>query len=86
MENLTPCPNCQGSTLYESRPISSGGGYAPLYLPGLGPWYRTARFVVVVCRDCGLTRFFAQPEARRRLKESSRWKPVSPSDRGGMVR
>ena len=83
MEHLTPCPNCQGTTLFETGPISSGGGHAPTYLPGLGRWYRSARFVLVVCRDCGLTRFFAQPEARAKLKQSRRWKPVTPSDRGG---
>jgi len=82
MEQLTPCPNCRGNTLYESQPVGSGGGHAPEYLRGLGRWYRSARFVVV-CRDCGLTRFFAEPEARRRLSESKHWKAVSPSDRGG---
>lgn len=83
MEQLTPCPNCRGNTLFESQPVGSGGGHAPEYLRGLGRWYRSARFVVVVCRDCGLTRFFAEPEARRRLSESKHWKAVSPSDRGG---
>jgi len=83
MEHLTPCPNCRGNTLYESPPVSSGGGHAPNYLPGLGRFVISARFVVVVCRDCGLTRFFASPEARAKLKESRKWKTVSPSDRGG---
>lgn len=84
MEQLPPCPNCRGNTLYESQPVSSGGGQAPDYLRGLGRFVRSARFVVVVCRDCGLARFFASPEARAKLKESPRWKPVSPSDRGGI--
>ena len=30
----------------------------------------------IMCRDCGLTRFFASPAARAKLKESSRWKPI----------
>lgn len=84
MEPLAPCPNCGGNTLYQGPETSSGGGYAPLYLPGLGGFFRTARFVVVVCRDCGLTRFFADKAARERLKESRKWKPVTPSDRGGL--
>ena len=83
MDHLTPCPNCRGNTLYESQPISAGGGHAPNYLPGLGRFVVSARFVLVVCRDCGLTRFFASPEARKKLSESRRWKAVGPSDRGG---
>ena len=83
MEPLSPCPNCGGRTLYEGPSVSSGGGYAPVYLPGLGGFVRAARFVVVVCRDCGLTRFFASPEARAKLQESRKWRPVTPADRGG---
>jgi len=76
MDKLAPCPNCGGNTLYRSRPVSSGGGHAPNFLPGLGKFLFSARFVVVVCRDCGLTRFFAQPEARAKLKESGRWTSI----------
>jgi hypothetical protein len=65
------------------EPAGSGGGDAPDFLPGLGRFIRSARFVVVVCRDCGLARFFASPEARAKLKEARKWKTVSPSDRGG---
>lgn len=83
MEPLAPCPNCGGNTLYEGPGTSSGGGYAPLYLPGLGGFLRSAKFVLVICRDCGLTRFFAESAARKRLKESGKWKQVSPSERGG---
>ncbi len=76
MENLVPCPNCGGRTLYRGPATSSGGGYAPTYLPGLGRFLSSAKFVLVVCRDCGLTRFFAEPEARARLKESGKWTAV----------
>ena len=81
MDTLAPCPNCRGNTLYESPEIGSGGD--PNWLPGLGGFIRQPKFVLVVCRDCGLTRFFAQPEARAKLKDSRKWKPVTPSDRGG---
>jgi predicted nucleic-acid-binding Zn-ribbon protein len=84
MDTLAPCPNCGGHTLYQGPETSSGGGHAPCYLPGLGGFLRHAKFVLVVCRDCGLTRFFASPQARAKLKESRRWKAVSPSDRGGI--
>ena len=84
MLDLRPCPNCQGTTLYEGPETSAGGGHAPNYLPGLGRFLSRARFSLVVCRDCGLTRFFASAEARAKLKESRRWHAVTPSDRGGM--
>jgi hypothetical protein len=74
MDNVAPCPNCQGNTLYRSPEISSGSD--PNYLPGLGRFVFSAKFVLVVCRDCGLTRFFAQPRARAKLKESGKWKLV----------
>ncbi len=83
MEDVTPCPNCGGRTLYRSREVSSGGGYAPNYLPGLGGFCKTGRFTLVVCRDCGLTRFFASPPSRAKLKDSNKWQVVSPSERGG---
>jgi len=74
---ITPCPNCSGSNLFRSRrPVSAGGGYAPNYLPGLGRWLSSGRFDIVVCRDCGLTRFFAQREATAKLGESGRWERV----------
>lgn len=75
---VAPCPNCGGSNLYRSRrAISSGGGYAPNYLPGLGGFLQKARFKIVVCRGCGLTRFFAQPEAAvERLADSPKWERV----------
>lgn len=73
------CPNCRGRELYRSkRPVGSGGGYAPNYLPGLGSFLRcSARLEVVVCSDCGLTRFFASPEARAKLSSSTKWVRVS---------
>ena len=76
MNGVSLCPNCGGSSQYRGPEAGSGGGHAPNYLPGLGSFWRSARFSLVVCRDCGLTRFFASPEARQKLKESSRWKPL----------
>jgi len=71
---VAPCPNCGGSNLYRSaRGISSGGGYAPNYLPGLGGFFVSGRFRLVVCRDCGLTRFFADKDATERLADSAKW-------------
>ena len=71
-----PCPNCGGTDLFQSKPISAGGGHAPNYLQGLGPWDRAEKFTVVVCRACGLSRFFASEEARQRLSQSDKWSRV----------
>ena len=84
MKDVTPCPNCQGTTLYASREQASHTGqHGPNYLAGLGSFWRSARLTVVVCRDCGLMRFFASSQATAKLKESGKWRPVTPSDRGG---
>jgi predicted nucleic-acid-binding Zn-ribbon protein len=74
--NPTSCPSCGGRNLYEGPAVSAGGGHAPNYLPGLGTWWRAETFQPVICRDCGLTRFFASKEAREKLAESSKWKRV----------
>jgi DNA-directed RNA polymerase subunit RPC12/RpoP len=74
---VSPCPNCSGSNLYRTRkPVSSGGGHAPNYLPGLGRLLLSGRFDLVVCRDCGLTRFFATRESTEKLGDASRWERV----------
>jgi len=70
---ISPCPNCEGSNLYQTDDVSSGGGYAPNYLPRLGGMFSRAKFRIVVCRDCGLTRFFAQKEAVSRLDGAKWW-------------
>jgi predicted nucleic-acid-binding Zn-ribbon protein len=76
MDSVKPCPECGSKTLYQGPQTSSGGGHAPNYLPGLGGFFSSAKFVLVVCRDCGLTRFYAQPEARAKLSDSKKWKAV----------
>ena len=74
--DVKPCPNCGGTDLFRGQPISAGGGHAPNYLRGLGPWYKAEKFTLVMCRDCGLTRFFASAEARGRLSQSDKWTRV----------
>ncbi len=73
---VSPCPNCSGDNLYRSKPVSAGGGYAPNYLPDLGGFWVAAKFDVVVCGDCGLTRLFASHEALQKLPLSNRWKRI----------
>jgi predicted nucleic-acid-binding Zn-ribbon protein len=73
---ISPCPNCSGTRLFRSKEVSAGGGHAPNYLPGLGGMINAEKFVLVLCRDCGLTRFFARSEALQKLTESSKWHQV----------
>lgn len=74
MKSAVPCPNCQSRNVYRTtKPVASGGGHAPNFLPGVGSWFRAGRFDIVVCRDCGLTRFFVQQEDRDDLDDSNKW-------------
>ena len=76
MDSIAPCPNCRGTNLFRSTEVSAGGGHAPNYLPGLGGFFVPGKFILVLCRDCGLTRFFARPEATAKLEESPKWTRV----------
>lgn len=76
MDQTTPCPHCGGTTLYRSQEVGAGGSHGPDFLPGLGRFLFPARLVLVVCRDCGLLRFFAQPEARKKLRDAKKWKAI----------
>ena len=81
---ISTCPNCNGENLFRTRePISSGGGYSPNYLPGLGGTWGSAKVRTVVCQDCGLIRYFAESKYLRKLGESGKWERAvaeSPSD------
>ena len=74
---ITPCPNCNSSRLYRTvKDVSSGGGHAPNYLPGLGKRFGSAKFRVVVCHECGLTRWFATDESREKLGDAKQWESI----------
>ena len=66
------CPECAGETLFTTT-TSSGGQHGPALLPGLGGFLRYAKFNVVVCRNCGLTRFYTVDDALEKLPEASQW-------------
>lgn len=71
------CSGCGKSECYESvAPVSATGAYAPSFLPGLGTWYRSPTFRVVVCAACGLIRFFAEQSELQALAESDDWRRV----------
>ena len=74
---ISACPNCNGENLYRTRdPVSSGGGYAPNYLPGIGGTWGSAKMHVIVCQDCGLTRYFAESRYLAKLGDSKKWERV----------
>lgn len=70
------CPECGNASLYASKDVSAGGGYAPNYLPDLGTFFASAKFTVIVCKDCGLTRFYASKKARANLRDSKEWRKL----------
>jgi predicted nucleic-acid-binding Zn-ribbon protein len=76
MQKTSDCPECGHASLYSSSGVSAGGGYAPNYLPGLGSFFSSAQFTVVVCKDCCLTRLFASPEAVGEIPKSGKWRKV----------
>ena len=71
------CPECGAESLYRTT-TNSGGGHGPLLLPGLNRsfWRPFAKFHVVVCADCGLTRFYAEAEALAKLRTAEAWLPI----------
>ena len=74
--SLSPCPHCHSKNVFKSKEVSAGGRHAPDYLPGLGKFFAAEKFHVVLCKDCGLARFFARPQATAKLEESSKWTRV----------
>jgi predicted nucleic-acid-binding Zn-ribbon protein len=74
MEMVGSCPNCCGNELFTNR-VTSGNTRGLYLLEGLGGFFHFAKFDVVVCADCGLTRFFAEPSAREKARV--KWKPAN---------
>ena len=69
------CPECGSGNLRQTA-TASAGAYGPVLLLGLGGFLHSAQLRVVVCADCGLTRFYADAAALAKLPTSSRWMPV----------
>jgi len=68
---VAPCPNCGSKNLFKSDAVSAG-----VFLPQLGGTFGTEKFHVVLCGNCGLTRFFARQEALRRVADAKKWQPI----------
>ena len=75
MADRRACPECGSRDQYQAVPeVGAGGGHGPNLLPGLGKWYEPAKLEVVLCADCGLTRLYASPGARRKVRDSAKWR------------
>jgi predicted nucleic-acid-binding Zn-ribbon protein len=75
MNSNSTCPECGSENLHFTV-TKSGGPYGPLFLPGLGSFLTPAQFRVILCGDCGLTRFFAEPSSLAKLNKSRAWRRV----------
>ena len=75
---MKTCPDCNSANLYQyCKPVWAAGGYGPNLLPGLGSVFMgRAKFVPVMCADCGLTRYFATGEARAQVRKSASWQKM----------
>lgn len=62
MSSRSECPECNSRDLYSHGGVSARGGYGPDLLPGTSGVFSTAKMRAVVCKGCGLVRFYASTE------------------------
>ena len=53
--------------------ISARGGYGPDLLPGTSGVFTNAKMKAIVCKDCGLVRFYAQRDTLAKLSSDKGW-------------
>ena len=72
---MNPCPECNSNNVYRYKEeVDALGGYGPDLLPKLSKnLFSPAKFLPVVCIDCGYVRFFAAKEARYKMENSEDW-------------
>jgi hypothetical protein len=74
---MTPtptCPECGGQHLMTRGGITATGGYGPDLLPGTSRMLSWPTLRAVVCKDCGLLRYYVQPETLARVTEANGWR------------
>lgn len=78
MSQIKPCPECGSKNQYAyKKEIEPTEGIGSTLLPRLNKnWLSPAKYLPVVCADCGNMRFFASQEARDKLKESKYWSKI----------
>lgn len=70
---ITKCSNCDGTDFVTPAATTPANG---TFGPNLLPKIPSGRFVVVVCKDCGLTQFFAR-QVDVRAMSGSDWTRVA---------
>jgi transcriptional regulator with XRE-family HTH domain len=74
-QRMSPCPACRSDDVYHYRePVDTttiGGELLPKLAPGR---FSSAKILPVVCANCGYLRFYADDDARERLKDSKHWR------------
>lgn len=73
MRDPRTCPDCGSSDLHSHGGIPARGGYGPDLLPGLSRMFTSARMRAVVCRQCGLVRFYVAGEDLKRVNRENGW-------------
>jgi predicted RNA-binding Zn-ribbon protein involved in translation (DUF1610 family) len=72
---MKACPECGSNKVYRHKKATPAtGAYGPILLPNLNPgWFNPAKMTPVVCKSCGLIRFYATKETLEILEESNDW-------------
>lgn len=75
---MKPCPECDSKNIYRyKKHIDAAGGYGPDLLPKLASGiFSVAKFLPVVCMDCGYVRYYVSKEDRYKLETSDHWQPL----------
>ena len=77
MANGKVCPECDGTNLFFRRHVGVRGGHWLNLLPGAGGFFLGPSVTVVVCKDCGYVRLFAEAETLAKIGSESGWDPLS---------
>ncbi|MBL4671961.1 MAG: helix-turn-helix transcriptional regulator [Arenicella sp.] len=74
---MKPCSECKSDRIYQYKKHTEIGGFGGELLPGLASgMFSLAKFLPVICLDCGHIRFFASKEARDKLEGSDDWTQI----------
>jgi hypothetical protein len=73
MVALENCPECRGTNLFAYDDIRAQGVYGPDLLPRTGGVLTPAKMKAVVCKDCGLVRFYASQETLAGINSGNGW-------------
>lgn len=67
------CPECSGTDLFARSDVVVRGGYGPDLLPGTSGVFSSAKVTAVVCKGCGLMRYYASRESLAKINAKNGW-------------